>query len=59
MVTDSRSFAAFPRHDFFRRLLCRLLGRWVEDGEYPVDPPSLETLIRGICYQNAKSYFAF
>jgi glucuronate isomerase len=59
MVTDSRSFAAFPRHDYFRRLLCRLVGQWVEDGEYPVDPESLETLIRGVSYLNAKKYFAF
>ncbi len=59
MVTDSRSFASFPRHDYFRRLLCRLLGRWVEDGEYPPDLDALATLVRGVSYQNAKDYFAF
>jgi len=59
MVTDSRSFAAFPRHDYFRRLLCRLVGQWVEDGEYPADPHSLKTLIRGVSYENARNYFAF
>jgi glucuronate isomerase len=59
MVTDSRSFASFPRHDYFRRLLCRLLGRWVEDGEYPPDLDALARLVRGICYENAKAYFAF
>ncbi|MDR3473777.1 MAG: glucuronate isomerase [Devosia sp.] len=59
MVTDSRSFACFPRHEYFRRLLCRLLGRWVEDGEYPADLNALTTLVRGISYQNAKTYFAF
>jgi glucuronate isomerase len=59
MVTDSRSFASFPRHDYFRRLLCRLLGRWVEDGEYPADLDALATLVRGVSYQNAKTYFAF
>jgi glucuronate isomerase len=59
MVTDSRSFACFPRHDYFRRLLCRLLGQWVQDGEYPADPEALATLVRGISYENAKSYFAF
>jgi glucuronate isomerase len=59
MVTDSRSFASFPRHDYFRRLLCRLLGRWVEDGEYPPDVDALTPLVRGVCYQNAKRYFAF
>jgi glucuronate isomerase len=59
MVTDSRSFASFPRHDYFRRLLCRLLGRWVEDGEYPTDFAALSTIVRGVSYQNAKTYFAF
>lgn len=58
MVTDSRSFASYPRHDYFRRLLCRQLGRWVHDGEYPHDRTALETLVRGICYDNAKRYFA-
>lgn len=57
MVTDSRSFASFPRHDYFRRLLCRLLGRWVADGEYPADYDALGTIVRGVSYQNAKSYF--
>jgi glucuronate isomerase len=59
MVTDSRSFASFPRHEYFRRLLCRLLGRWVEDGEYPADFDALATIVRGVSYQNAKTYFAF
>ena len=58
MVTDSRSFASYPRHDYFRRLLCRQLGRWVHDGEYPNDPEALETIVRGVCYDNAKRYFA-
>jgi glucuronate isomerase len=58
MVTDSRSFASYPRHDYFRRLLCRQLGRWVTDGEYPADAQTLETIVRGICYENAKRYFA-
>lgn len=58
MVTDSRSFASYPRHDYFRRLLCRQLGRWVTDGEYPHDREALETLVRGVCYDNAKRYFA-
>ncbi|CAH2599364.1 D-glucoronate/D-galacturonate isomerase [Rhodovastum atsumiense] len=57
MVTDSRSFASFPRHDYFRRLLCRLLGRWVEDGEYPADLDALATIVRGVSHGNAKSYF--
>ena len=59
MVTDSRSFASFPRHEYFRRLLCRLLGRWVEDGEYPADHDALAAIVRGVSYQNAKAYFAF
>jgi len=58
MVTDSRSFASYPRHDYFRRLLCRQLGRWVTDGEYPNDQQALETIVRGVCYDNAKRYFA-
>jgi len=58
MVTDSRSFASYPRHDYFRRLLCRQLGRWVTDGEYPHDREALETLVGGVCYDNAKRYFA-
>ncbi|MES2581852.1 MAG: glucuronate isomerase [Pseudomonadota bacterium] len=58
MVTDSRSFASYPRHDYFRRLLCRQLGRWVADGEYPADREALDTIVRGVCYDNAKRYFA-
>jgi glucuronate isomerase len=57
MTTDSRSLASFPRHEYFRRLLCRLLGRWVEDGEYPDDEDALVQLVRDVCYNNAKTYF--
>lgn len=57
MLTDSRSFLSFPRHEYFRRILCNLIGSWVEDGEYPADMPYLNTLIRNICYTNAKQYF--
>lgn len=57
MVTDSRSFASYPRHDYFRRLLCRQLGQWVEAGEYPDDFEALATIVRGVCYENAKRYF--
>jgi glucuronate isomerase len=57
MVTDSRSFASYPRHDYFRRLLCRQLGQWVEAGEYPADMEALSTIVRGVCYENAKRYF--
>jgi glucuronate isomerase len=57
MVTDSRSFASYPRHDYFRRLVCRQLGEWVDAGEYPNDFEALATIVRGICYENAKKYF--
>jgi len=57
MVTDSRSFASYPRHDYFRRLVCRQFGEWVEGGEYPNDFEALSTIVRGICYENAKNYF--
>ena len=57
MVTDSRSFASYPRHDYFRRLVCRQFGLWVEAGEYPADIDALSYIVRGICYGNAKQYF--
>lgn len=59
MVTDSRSFASYPRHDYFRRLLCRLLGEWVEAGEYSDDFPALADIVHGVSYGNAKTYFGF
>jgi glucuronate isomerase len=59
MVTDSRSFASYPRHDYFRRLLCRLLGEWVEAGEYPDDFKALADIVHGVSYANAKNYFRF
>ncbi len=59
MVTDSRSFASYPRHEYFRRLLCRQIGHWVEDGEYPNDTESLRRLVHGICYGNAMTYFGW
>lgn len=59
MLTDSRSFLSYPRHEYFRRILCDLIGQWVEDGEYPMDEKNLERIIRGICYENAVRYFGF
>lgn len=59
MLTDSRSFLSYARHDYFRRILCNLIGTWVEDGEYPNDEKALETIIKGISYNNAKRYFEF
>ncbi len=59
MLTDSRSFLSYPRHEYFRRILCDLIGGWVEAGEYPNDMVSLEKIIRGISYNNAVRYFGF
>ena len=59
MLTDSRSFVSYTRHDYFRRILCNLIGKWVEDGEYPDDDETLGKIISGICYNNAKEYFGF
>jgi glucuronate isomerase len=57
MVTDSRSFMSYPRHEYFRRVLCNLIGREVERGELPDDEKLLGTMIRNICYGNAQNYF--
>ena len=59
MLTDSRSFVSYTRHDYFRRILCDLIGKWVENGEYPNNKEMLEKIIKGISYQNAKEYFGF
>ncbi len=57
MLTDSRSFLSYTRHEYFRRILCALIGEWVENGEYPNDEAALGNIVRGICYENAKHYF--
>ena len=59
MLTDSRSFVSYTRHEYFRRILCNLIGKWTTDGEYPYDEKMLGEIIRGICYENAKKYFEF
>ena len=59
MLTDSRSFVSYTRHEYFRRIVCNLIGSWVEDGEYPADFETLEKIVTGICYGNAKNYFNF
>jgi glucuronate isomerase len=59
MLTDSRSFISYPRHEYFRRILCNLIGTWVEDGLYPRDEKYLKEIIQGISYKNAKAYFRF
>ena len=57
MLTDSRSFLSYTRHEYFRRILCSLIGEWVENGEYPNDTKALADIVKGICYNNAKNYF--
>ena len=59
MVTDSRSFMSYPRHEYFRRVLCNLLGRDVESGEMPNDDALIGSLVRNICHENARQYFGF
>ncbi len=59
MLTDSRSFVSYTRHEYFRRILCNLLGKWVEEGEYPKDMKRLTEIAQNICYHNAKNYFRF
>lgn len=59
MLTDSRSFLSYTRHEYFRRLLCAVLGNWVEQGEAPDDMKLLGKMVQNICYENAKRYFAF
>ena len=57
MLTDSRSFLSYARHEYFRRILCNLLGTWVENGEYPADMDTLGNLVADICCRNATRYF--
>lgn len=57
MLTDSRSFLSYTRHEYFRRILCQMIGKWVTDGEAPADIQLLGTMVKNICYDNAKSYF--
>ena len=59
MLTDSRSFVSYTRHEYFRRILCNLLGKWVEEGEYPKDMETLKKIAQDICYYNAKNYFGY
>ncbi|MBO5374471.1 MAG: glucuronate isomerase [Clostridia bacterium] len=59
MLTDSRSFVSYTRHEYFRRILCNLIGTWVEDGEYPRDMEVLKKIASDICYYNARNYFDF
>ena len=59
METDSRSFTSYARHEYFRRIMCRLIGRWVEDGWYANDEEMLKEIVCGISYNNAVNYFNF
>ena len=59
MLTDSRSFLSYARHEYFRRILCEFIGNLVENGEYPADEKALSGIIKGICHDNAKAYFGF
>lgn len=59
MLTDSRSFLSYTRHEYFRRIMCELIGGWVENGEYPDDEKSLKQIVEGISYYNCKNYFCF
>jgi glucuronate isomerase len=59
MLTDSRSFLSFPRHEYFRRLLCNIFGEDVQNGELPNDIDWIGGLIQDISYNNAQAYFKF
>ncbi len=59
MLTDSRSFLSYTRHEYFRRILCNLIGTWVENGEFPGDMETLSEIVTDISYNNAKRYFKF
>lgn len=59
MLTDSRSFLSYTRHEYFRRILCNILGEWVESGEFPADMDTLGKIVEDICYNNTVTYFKF
>lgn len=59
ILTDSRSFLSYTRHEYFRRILCDLIGTWVENGEYPNDMKALSRMVQNISYNNAVAYFGF
>ena len=59
MLTDSRSFLSYPRHEYFRRILCRTFGHWVRDGLFPEDMDTLKEIVSDIGYHNADKYFGF
>ena len=59
MLTDSRSFLSYARHEYYRRILCNWLGKLVENGEYPNDIETLGSIVEDICYNNVAAYFNF
>lgn len=59
MLTDSRSFLSYTRHEYFRRVLCELIGEWVESGQYPADETQLRKLVEDLCYHNTNEFFRF
>ena len=59
MLTDSRSFLSYTRHEYFRRILCNVIGEWVENGEFPNDMETLGKIVADISYNNAEKYFNF
>ena len=59
MLTDSRSFLSYTRHEYFRRILCEKIGEWVEGGQYPADRKQLTALVEDICYHNTNAFFGF
>ncbi len=59
MLTDSRSFLSYTRHEYFRRVLCELIGEWVESGQYPNDENALTKLVADLCFHNANAFFRF
>jgi glucuronate isomerase len=59
MLTDSRSFLSYTRHEYFRRILCNYIGDLVENGEYPADMPRLKEIVADICCNNARNYFGW
>ena len=59
MLTDARSFLSYTRHEYFRRILCNMIGNWVENGEFPADFDTLSEIVKDISYYNAKRYFKF
>ena len=59
MLTDSRSFLSYTRHEYFRRILCELIGEWVESGQYPDDREALRRLVADVCFHNTNRFFRF